>query len=157
MPTNNGFRTAYEPRTRSPIRDVGVSRTHQSFRDECDINVLMRRYMATGILPDNVNSQEARFLDCTESDFQSAMQLVAGASSLFNQLPSSIRNRFDNEPAHLLSFLSDESNRAEAEEMGLIVKRGSNAQPSPLQTAMTGAISAASGPANPAPAQKANP
>lgn len=153
MPTINGFRTAYEPRSRSPIIDVGVSRTHQSFKDECDINVLMRRYMATGVLPDNINQQEARFLECSETDFQSAMQLVAGASSLFNQLPSSIRNRFDNEPALLLSFLSDEVNRSEAEELGLIPKRGSNAPPSPLQTAIAAATNAASRPDDPAAAK----
>lgn len=153
MPTMQGFRTAYDPRKRSPIIDVGVSRTHQSFKDECDINVLMRRYMSTGVLPDNINQQEARFLECSETDFQSAMQLVAGASSLFNQLPSTIRNRFDNEPALLLSFLSDEVNRSEAEELGLIPKRGSNVPPSPLQTAVAAATNAASRPADPAAAK----
>lgn len=146
-----GFRTAYGPRKRFPVPFIGTSRTHQSFKDECDINVLMARYMATGVLPDSINSQEARYLDASETDFQSAMQLVAGASSLFNQLPSSIRNRFQNDPAQLLTFLQDESNRPEAERLGLVKLKPA---PASLQTNQAVASGPVSGAADPPPEKK---
>lgn len=152
------FRSAYSGSKRVPTVIEGASMTQQSFKDECDVNVIMSRYLKTGILPDNLSQREAQYLDCEVQDFQYAMQLVAGAQSLFNNLPSSIRNRFDNDPARLLAFVNDESNAAEAAKMGLLRE---GFQPSaPLQTILPFDTSGAStgqampnpkgGPADPA-------
>lgn len=126
------FRSAYSGSKRVPTVIEGASMTQQSFKDECDINVLMSRYMKTGILPENINQAAGQFLDCDVQDFQYAMQLVAGAQSLFNNLPSSIRNRFDNDPARLLAFVSDDNNRAEAHKLGLLREDAEISRP--LQT-----------------------
>jgi len=93
--------------------------TKQEFKDECDINVLMSRYMATGELP-NLNEREPQYLDATGFDYQEQMNFVAGAQTLFNELPSRIRNRFDNDPGLFLDFCSNENNRSEMAEMGLL-------------------------------------
>lgn len=126
------FRSAYSGSKRVPTLVRGASMTQQSFKDECDVNVIMNRYLKTGVLPDNLNQREAQYLDCEVQDFQYAMQLVAGAQSLFNNLPSSIRNRFDNDPARLLAFVNDENNMAEARKMGLL--REDPQTGAPLQT-----------------------
>lgn len=94
--------------------------TKQSFKDECDINIILNRYMSTGELP-VLNERSPQYLDVTAScNFQESMQYVAEAQSLFNELPSSIRNRFNNNPAEFLSFCSNEKNHRELAEMGLL-------------------------------------
>lgn len=132
------FRTAYSPKSRQQIHFTGPSRTKQSFKDECDINTIMRRYQSTGILPDLMNQKNPQFLDVTGIDYQEAMQTVAEAHSLFQELPSRIRNRFKNDPAEFLAFTSDEKNRQELAEMGLLspeaMERMANPQSEPGKT-----------------------
>lgn len=93
--------------------------TRQGFKDECDINVIMARYQATGVI-DFVNKHEGSFADVSAIDFQTAQETVARARSAFNDLPSSLRERFENDPAQFLEFVQDDKNRAEAMELGLL-------------------------------------
>jgi len=128
------FRHAYSPQLRVPAPAGGKPRTMQQFKDEADVNVIMARYMRTGVLPEDIDAGARQYLDATGYDFQEAQNLIAGAASLFEQLPSKIRNRVDNDPAKLLAFLHDPNNRAEAEALGLI-SRSANLPATPLQTA----------------------
>lgn len=114
------FKSAYGPKLRVALSFPENSRwTKQSFRDECDINNVMGRYLSSGEMP-VINQTAPQYLDVTGYDYQTAMQLVAGAQSLFEEVPSAIRNRFQNDPAAFLDFCSDEKNRAEMAEMGLL-------------------------------------
>lgn len=115
------FRSAYDPQMRVAIDASAGGRTQQNFKDECDVNVIMARYLATGVVPGQFGQQEQRFLEASTYDFQDAMFLVAGAASAFEQLPAKLRDRFQNEPSRLLEFLNDDRNRAEAVELGLVV------------------------------------
>lgn len=114
-----GYRSRITPRVRVTVPVDPVSKTKQSFKDECDINVIMRRYEATGILPGMERMAGARYVDCTGADFQAAQMLVASAKSMFNELPSRIRDRFGNDPQKLMEFLEDGRNLEEARELGL--------------------------------------
>lgn len=127
--TTPTVRHAYSYRAPVILETSGVSKTKQSFKDECDINRIMARYAATGTL-DFVNRREAQFLDVSDIDFQNAMQIVTQSREAFMTLPSIVRDRFNNDPAQLLGFLSDESNREEAVKLGLVIK--------PLETAVPG-------------------
>lgn len=114
------YHTAYSQKPRVQKHMIpGEGRTKQSFKDECDINVIMRRYQKTGVLPMS-QRLEPRYADITGVDFQSAMDLVANARTAFEELPASIRTRFENDPAKLLDFVHDEDNYAEAAELGLL-------------------------------------
>jgi len=93
--------------------------TDQSFKDECDINTIMARYQSTGELP-VLNQGNAQWLDVSEMDFQSHMNFIIEAQDLFDQLPSSIRDRFGNDPGAFLGFCSDEANTVEIAKMGLL-------------------------------------
>lgn len=151
------FRHGYSPQLHVYAPSGGVMRTKQEFKDESDINVIMARYMATGVLPEQINAAQAQYLDATGYDYQEAQNLIAGANSLFEMLPSSIRNRVDNDPGKLLEFLRDPNNRKEAEEMGLI-NRAPNIPPTPLQTAAAAAAAGTAAPpvdpaGNPSPAK----
>lgn len=93
--------------------------TKQSEKDSCDINIIMNRYIATGELP-NIAERAPQYLDVTGLEFQSSMDFIAGAKTLFHEMPSAIRTRFENDPAQFLDFCSHEKNRPELAEMGLL-------------------------------------
>lgn len=108
-------------RKRVQTHFTGESRTKQSHRDQCNINTIMTRARRTGFLPGQVAGMS--FGDFTSGmDFHEAQSRVAAAKSDFESLPSSIRNRFENDPAKLIAFMENESNRDEAVELGLVEK-----------------------------------
>lgn len=98
---------------------VDEDRTKQSFKAEADINHIMARYQRTGVL-DFAQKHEPQYGDVTGLDFEVGMQAIARAKAMFADLPSSVRARFDNNPAEFLDFVQDERNRDEARAMGLL-------------------------------------
>lgn len=114
------FIRQYGPKVKVRIFFSKQGRTKQSFKDECDINTIMARYQQTGQLPDLLTKNNGQYLDVTGYDYQEAMQLVAGAHSLFAELPSHVRLRFENDPSQFLAFTSDPKNREEMARLGLL-------------------------------------
>lgn len=114
------FKTTYSAKHSTPIVFPADSpHTRQEFADECNINVIMRQYALTGQTP-LLNERTPQYLDVTGQDFQTAMDLVANAKTLFNELPSAIRNRFNNDPAAFLDFANDPRNVPEMETLGML-------------------------------------
>lgn len=160
------FRSAYSPRLRVALSFEGEGLTKQSFKDECDINILMARYMETGIL-DHVREEQGQFLDVSDQDYQQAMDTIANAKTLFFELPSKVRDRFENDPQKLLEFVHDPRHTEEAVELGFIDKTRLEAlqasravppanltpSPSPTPPAKEGVEGAAKPPGAPAPKQ----
>ena len=111
------------------------SRTVQDSRDECDVNFIMRKYERTGLLKHR--QQELKYGDFSQVvSYHEAMNVVATANSMFYELPSSIREKFDNDPGKFLEFAENPKNEAAMVEMGLknapIVKP-EEAPPAPSQ------------------------
>lgn len=97
------------------------SLTKQSFAEECDINVIARRFGLTGELPQGVRLP--RYEDFSEAfDFHSAMNAIAQANESFSALPAEVRARFLNDPGRFVDFCADRGNRDEAIRLGLIDK-----------------------------------
>lgn len=119
QPPTSPFKTAFSPKLKVPTNFAANGRTKQSFKAECDINVIMERYQKTGVL-DFAQKHEAQYGDCTGLDFTAAMQVVVDARNMFNDLPSSVRARFGNDPAQLLDFVQHPENREEAIKLGLV-------------------------------------
>lgn len=114
------MRSAYIPHEPVQTVPVGLSRTKQSFRDESEINKIVARYQKTGIV-DHVAKYGGSYGDLPgPEDFHAAMNLVTDASSMFEELPSSVRSRFANDPSAFLEFVGNEENHAEMVKMGLI-------------------------------------
>lgn len=102
--------------------DTGVSMTKQSFREESDINQIIKRFEKTGMI--TVAQREGFFGDVSDiRDYKEAVDLVQRADALFMEMSAEIRARFDNDPEKMVLFLDDEANRAEAEELGMIARR----------------------------------
>lgn len=112
--------TAYGPKLRVQLKfPEGEGRTKRSFKDECDINVIMRRYAQTGVI-EHVSRREPVYADVTGHDYQTAMDVLANARTAFAELPARIRDRFDNDPQKMLEFVHNDDNLAEARELGLL-------------------------------------
>lgn len=93
--------------------------TQQNFRDEVDINTIVKRFGLTGEMPEDFRAPEyGDFSDVT--DFQSAQNAVLAAQAAFMEMPAGMRARFENNPQLLMEFLADKENLAEARELGLV-------------------------------------
>lgn len=129
-PTNHPtFISAYSVKNRSQILFPAEGRTKQSFKDECDINNIMRRFEQTGTLS-HLNNRTPVFGDMEEIDFQGSLNIVVEAQARFALLPATVRDRFANDPSRLLAFVQDEGNREEAIKLGLV----RSAEPPPQST-----------------------
>lgn len=119
------IRSAYNYDADDVSRETGVAcdpdegMTMQGFREECDINTIVTRFGLTGEIPGDFRMPVSG--DFTGvSDFHSAMNLVRAAEEAFMTVPADIRARFAHDPAALMAFLDDDSNRAEALKLGLL-------------------------------------
>ena len=113
------IRSAYGKKERlGDIGDLGKSLTKQSFTKECDINTILAKYQKTGAI-DHLNKNEAQYGFATSDTFQESMQIVAKGNTMFAELPSSIRTKFENDPAKFLDFVQDKNNLKEMQELGL--------------------------------------
>lgn len=112
------FKTAYQCGERIQLICTDPSLTEQSHKDECDVNFILRKYQQTGVI-EHQNQYEGFYGDITGHDFQSAMELIANAQSMFNDLPSSVRSHFYNDPARFLDFCQEPGNIEQLRKWGL--------------------------------------
>jgi len=112
-------RSAYGPKNNRVVCKSGNdARTKQSFKNECDINNIMAKYQKTGAI-NHVQNNQAHYGFADSVTFTESMNIVAKAQSMFNELPSSIRSKFRQDPAAFLDFVQDEANADELVELGL--------------------------------------
>ena len=93
--------------------------TKQSFKDDCDINVIMDRYARTGVLPQSATPPKALDLVGLPAPYKEAMDYIISANTAFAEMPAKIRAQFDNDPARFVEFCSNPDNRNAIIEMGL--------------------------------------
>lgn len=105
--------------------DREKSETQQHFKDEVDLNNIMKGYgNSISAVP---HSWEGTYADIANiGDYREALDFVAEAERGFMELPSSIRERFGNDPQYLFDFMQDESNREEAYKIGLLQRPAEN-------------------------------
>jgi len=110
-----------------------ASLAQQHYKDECDINNILRQFNITGLLPEQTLSP--RYGDFTGiGDYHTAMNRVMATQDEFDGLPAQIRARFNNDPYELIEFLENENNRPEAEALGLVEKVAAEAVEAILNT-----------------------
>lgn len=113
------FKTAYGKKERVLNVNEEPSLTKQSFKNECDINLIMKKWQKTGVLP-QARSAQPCYGDFTGiSDYQSALNAVAEAQDTFLALPSALRARFSNDPSLFLEFVQNPANIDEMISLGL--------------------------------------
>ena len=115
---NPSFRRAYDKPKRVRLKTYDA-RTEQHHQDECDVNKILSQYIKKGV---DVFTQkhDLHYADVTTgNDYHEAMNTIAKANSMFADLPSKIRNDFDNDPALFLDFVGDPENIDYLVERGL--------------------------------------
>lgn len=99
-------------------RFTKADRTKQSFRDECDINVLLRRFAKTGVIPQRtVVPLEGDFTETM--DFRAMQDALNRARDSFLSLPVDVRERFGHSPEKFVRWSLDKDNLAEMRKLGL--------------------------------------
>lgn len=97
--------------------------TQQQFKDECDINNIMRKYQTTGEIT-HIAKKIGMYGDFSEiPDYHQMHQTVIEAEAAFMGLPAELRLRFKNDPGQLIDFLKDENNYEEGVKLGLLNKK----------------------------------
>lgn len=121
--TTTGFYRPGRPKDLGAIDFSGEkSLTHQSFKDECDINNIMSRYAKTGVVT-HVNRFQGRYGDFSEiADYQTALGIVKNAEEMFLTLPAQIRAEFDNDPGTFIEFAENPANLDRMVQLGLAEK-----------------------------------
>lgn len=93
--------------------------TEQAHLASCDIRNIMGKYERTGVL-EHTKQYEGTYGDFLNvPDFQEAQNHLAATRSMFESIPSSIREQFDNDPAQFVEFMTDENNREHISDLGL--------------------------------------
>jgi len=110
----------FGPRGRSQYFCIGPSMTKQSHTDECNINLIMKRFERTGVL-EHVTTYSPQWGDFsdTPSSYSDAINQVQAANEMFLSLPSKIRARFDNDAGAYIDFVQNPANAEELNELGL--------------------------------------
>lgn len=82
----------------------------------------MDRYLRTGVLSDPLSLRgPGTYADFTEmGDYMANMNKVVEAREMFESLPAKVRERFANNPANMIEFVMDSSNKEEAIKLGLL-------------------------------------
>lgn len=100
--------------------DPSDNRTQQSFKAECDINEIMRRFGKGAQIPPDFQMWTESDFSTEVSDYQSFMNVVRKADEDFMRLPSALREEFNNDPQRFLRFCTDPKNAPRAREIGLL-------------------------------------
>ena len=101
------------------VIDTGPTLTEQAHKNETDMNFILRDYARIGLIRHS-RENEGKYDDISVQDYQSAMFVVAEANSMFEELPSSIRKRFKNDPTQFLEFVQNPNNLSEMKELGML-------------------------------------
>lgn len=109
----------YAPPPRPKTLSIGPSLTQQQEAQSCDINYIIKRYRATGVLP--LNKATPIYCDVSEvSDYARCLTYIQDADARFLAIPADIRQRLGNSPDSFAAGLKNPDNYAYAVEHGLI-------------------------------------
>lgn len=91
--------------------------TKQEFKDDCDINKILNKFQRTGAL-EHYSRYSPSYGDYTATDYQTSLNLIKTAQTMYDALPSSIRDLYPT-PEAFLNFVQDPSNSSKMDELGL--------------------------------------
>jgi len=108
------------PRSEFTTIDTGEGLTEQAHKDQCDINSILHDYTRTGFIR-HAKENQGQYDDVTAYDFQQAQNMVANVKTMFETLPSEIRQEFSQNPSTFLDYVQNPSNGKELAERGILI------------------------------------
>lgn len=122
-------RPVYEPEI-DPETGEPITMTKQDQAAACDINNIVKKYQRTGLI-DHLAEYAPHYGDATQVEYLDAFNLLQRTDTAFDSLPSSVRARFDNDPASWLLAIEG----AETPEQVKAILEGESGQSSGVETA----------------------
>lgn len=110
-----------KPFTRSRVskKFTKPSRAKQSFKNECDINGIMKKWEKNGVIT-HINEHKPAYGAFPDAHtYQDSMNAVIAAQDAFMELPATMRAHFENDPAKFLNFVENPDNAESLIELGL--------------------------------------
>jgi len=126
------------------VSPTGHTPAQQQFKDDADINSIMKRFQKTGAI-DHVAKHQPQYGVSTPQSLHEAMNIVTKAESMFADLPSSLRRRFNGSAAEMLEFVQNPENEEEAKKLGLALSDKAAAKAAEIREAAAASESAAAG------------
>lgn len=114
-------------------------RTKQSFRDSTDVNKILKKAQRAGGLAHVQKYDKAVYGEFADIDLLSAWQKIQRAEAIFADLPSEVRNEFDNDALRFAGFASDPANINRLEELIPAIAEPGTYFPNPAQRGGQGA------------------
>lgn len=110
------------------------SLTQQQFKDECDIDCILRRYDQTGVLVDPLSERRlAQFGDFSNlPSFAEYQNRLAEVSEYFMSLPPDIRSNFANDVGTFIEAIGNPDNESKLIELGILEKVASEPSEPPV-------------------------
>lgn len=104
----------------APHQDDG--RTKQSFKEECDVNNILKKWLQSGVVQ-HLATRDPEYGDFSMvDDYQSALMKLDVANASFQSMPAKLREKFHNDPGEFIDYMGDPDNREEAIQLGLFPK-----------------------------------
>lgn len=117
------------PKIVEPFNTVGESMTQEQFAQESEINNIIRSYDKNGVI-EHINRGNAIYGDFSNiTDFSEALDQIKQAQNEFQQIPSEIREKFQNDAGQFFKFASNPDNIQELRDLGLANPEPSSAMP----------------------------
>jgi hypothetical protein len=86
--------------------------TQQNFKDDADLNIMIRKYGVLPVQEVNWNEFDASVIP---SDYHQLQNKLIEADQAFMSLPAELRQEVNNDPAQLLALISQREAEAKAE------------------------------------------
>lgn len=120
-------RPVYEPEV-DPETGEPISKTKQDDVEACNINNIMKKYQRDGLVT-HLSKFAPSYGNASQVEYLEAFELLNTADSVFDTLPSTVRARFENDPALWLGAIED----AGSPEALKAILSGEEAQDSPVE------------------------
>lgn len=128
---------------------TGPSLTKQSFKQECDVNFVVKNHAQTGMWA-HLNPRAPTYGDFTMAvGLEAAMDLVEQAQADFDELPADVRAACKNDPVQLLQKLADPATAKVLVDLGLPLNVPELDLAEQIATGVTAGLANTSGDATP--------
>jgi hypothetical protein len=115
-------------------------RTKQSFKDQCDINQILKKAQVAGGISHVQKYDKAVYGEFDQTfDLLTARERIAAADKIFMDLPAEVRNEFGNDSLAFVKFAGDPANNDKLEQIIPAIAEPGNYFPNPVSRGGKGA------------------
>lgn len=133
-------------------------RTKQAFKDQCDINKMLAKAQQAGSISHLLKYPEAVYGEFDgEFSLLDAQERISRANEIFADLPSEVRNEFNNNPLAFVQFAGDPANNDKLDKLLPAIAEPGSYFPNPVQRGGQGAGAATAPLENPVADSTGNP